>query len=90
MNQNFETIQTAFKTAGIDVASAEYSITEYSLNTNLSFKFSNLHEFLDFLKLDENEDSEEVRNVKSLFIDAGVDPDNFFFVNFFKPTVAEL
>lgn len=90
MDENFETIREAFKTAGIDVASAEYSITEYSLNTNLSFKFSNITEFVEFLDLTAQNDFEKVQHIKSLFIDAGVDPDNFFFVNFFKPKVAEL
>jgi len=90
MDENFETIREAFKTAGIDVASAEYSITEYSLNTNLSFKFSNITEFVEFLDIKAQDDFEKVQHIKSLFIDAGVDPDNFFFVNFFKPKVAEL
>ncbi|TRW23891.1 hypothetical protein FMM05_12075 [Flavobacterium zepuense] len=90
MDENFETIREAFKTAGIDVVTAEYSITEYSLNTNLSFKFSNLTEFLEFLELHAQEDFERVQHIKLLFIDAGVDPDNFFYVNFFEPKVAEL
>jgi len=91
MNQNFTTINQAFKDAGIDVATAQYSITDYSLNTNLSFKFSNLTEFLQFLGLDTpTSDFEKVQHIKALFIEAGVDPDNFFFVNFFEPKVAEL
>ena len=91
MNQNFTTINQAFKDAGIDVATAQYSITDYSLNTNLSFKFSNLAEFLQFLGLDApSSDFEKVQHIKALFIEAGVDPDNFFFVNFFEPKVAEL
>jgi len=90
MDENFKTIREAFKTAGIDVATAEYSITEYSLNTNLSFKFSNLTEFLEFLDVQSQDDSEKVQHIKLLFVDAGVDPDNFFYVNFFEPKVAEL
>ena len=91
MTQNFTTINQAFKDAGIDVATAQYSITDYSLNTNLSFKFSNLTEFLQFLGLDTpTSDFEKVQHIKTLFIEAGVDPDNFFFVNFFEPKVAEL
>jgi hypothetical protein len=91
MNQNFETINHAFKNAGIDVATAQYSITEYSLNTGLSFKFTNLAEFLQFLGLEEpTAQFEKVQHIKALFVEAGVDPDNFFYVNFFEPKVAEL
>lgn len=90
MNENFTTINEAFKAAGIDVAAAEYSFTLYSLNTKLSFKFANLMEFLQFLALEPSLDFEKVQHIKSMFIEAGVDPDNFFYVNFFKPKVAEL
>jgi hypothetical protein len=90
MRDNFKTITDAFEKAGIDIMTAEYSITEYSLNTDLSFKFENLQEFFDFLEIDSIGDEKRKENLKAMVVNAGVDTDNFFYVNFYKPKVAEL
>jgi hypothetical protein len=90
MEDNFKTITDAFARTGIDITTAEYSITAYSLNTELSFRFDNLDMFLRFLGLDRSEEPERVENINSLLAEAGVDPNSFFFVNFYKPKVAEL
>ncbi len=90
MSDNFNTITEAFAQAGMDVQTAEYSFTEYSLNTKLSFKFGNLAEFLLFLGLDAAADSNRIEKIQSMLVESGIDPANFFYVNFYKPTVAEL
>ena len=90
MNENLTTIHDAFKRSGIDIATAQYSITEYSLNTDLSFKFSSLQEFLAFLEIDETKDPGRAELIKAKIIEAGVNPESFFYVNFYKPKVVEL
>jgi hypothetical protein len=90
MKDNFKTITNAFEKAGIDIMTAEYSITEYSLNTDLSFKFENLQEFYEFLEVNGSGDEKRKENLKAMVVNAGVDTDNFFYVNFYKPKVAEL
>jgi len=87
---NFVAINDAFQKAGIAVASAEYSFTAYSLNTPLSFKFENLEEFVAFLSLDTTKDKVKAEHIKVMLADAALDPNTFFYVNFFKPKVAEL
>jgi hypothetical protein len=90
MTDNFKTIADAFGNAGIDVHTAEYSITEYSLNTPMSFKFSDLDEFLSFLGLNADTDSSRIEKIHSMLVEASIDPKGFFYVNFYKPKVAEL
>lgn len=90
MNENLSSINDAFKKWGIDVATAQYSITEYSLNTNLSFKFSSLTDFLAFLEINKAGDESKAEMIKAKIVEAGVNPDSFFYVNFYKPKIAEL
>lgn len=90
MEDNFKIMKDAFEKTGINIATAEFSITEYSLNTNLSFKFSNIDELLFFLGLSAPGDEERIENINAMVVDAGIDPNSFFFVNFYKPKVAEL
>lgn len=90
MEDNFRIITDAFTKAGIEITTAEYSITAYSLNTELSFKFENLDIFLRFLRLDRSKDAQRVETINSLLAESGIDPNSFFFVNFYKPKVAEL
>ena len=87
---NFTTIKEAFQNAGIEVASAGYSFTGYSLNTPLSFKFENISEFIAFLNLNTATDTTKAEHINVLLADAGLDPNTFFYVNFYKPKVAEL
>jgi len=90
MQNNFESIKQAFKEAGIDSEKTEFSITSYSLNSTLSFKFANADELLLFLNVNANKDSERINEINAMIVDAGVNPVSFFYVNFFKPKVAEL
>jgi hypothetical protein len=88
MQEQFTAILQAFTKEGIDIHAVEYSFTPYSLNTKLSFKFDNLREFLEFLEL--NPGSTESEAITHKLTDSGLNPDTFFFVNFYKPKVAEI
>ena len=90
MQHNFDTIYEAFKEAGVDNKKTEFSITNYSLNTKLSFKFNNVNELLLFLNLSAHDDSIRIKEINAMIIEAGVDPKAFFYVNFFKTKIAEL
>ena len=65
MKDYFKTIVEAFSNAGIDVRNAEFSITEYSLNTDLSFRFSNIDEFLEFLHLSGPADDKKIERIQN-------------------------
>ncbi|MFP9098425.1 hypothetical protein ACLI09_05165 [Flavobacterium sp. RHBU_24] len=90
MDGNFETLKQAFATAGITIKDAGYSITPYSLNTPLSFKFNNLNELLHFLELSPDADTHKTEAINKMVLDAGLDANSFFYVNFFKEKIAEL
>ena len=90
MNDNFTNIIEAFKNAGVDVRTAEFSITEYSLNTDLSFRFENLAEFIGFLDANREASEQEKEALNAMVVKEGVDTDKYFYVNFYKPKVAEL
>ena len=92
MEENFNTIARALQDAGLQ-ASAEnaagkpvdFKITPYSLNTKLSFRFSSLTEFKAFLGLsDTSREVERLAKIQSAFMDLGLNPDEFFYVNFFE------
>lgn len=89
MKDNFKVIAAAFEKAGVDIAKAEYSITEYSLNTELSFKFDSREEFLEFLNLGPD-DADRIEKIDAVFVSEGIDPNNFFYVNFYPPKVVEM
>ncbi|RZJ52239.1 MAG: hypothetical protein EOO45_32055 [Flavobacterium sp.] len=90
MDNNYATITEAFEKAGVEIATAEYSLTEYSLNTDLSFRFDNLKEFLAFLEVNRPGEEQKAEDISNLLISSAVNPDSFFYVNFYKPKVAEL
>lgn len=90
MHETFKPIKEAFEKEGIDVASAAFSITPYSLNTKLSFKFSNADELLYFLGVSLPGDAARIEHINKLIVDAGLQPDSFFYVNFYTPKIAEL
>lgn len=63
----------------------EYKITPYSLNTTLSFKFDNLDHFVEFLKHSKADTSpEKLALISTTLIELGLDPNQFFYVNFFE------
>ena len=90
MDKNFDEIVQLFKEAGLDVRTAEYSITEYSLNSELSFKFEDLDDLVHFLDSHGDASKEAKENINAMLVKEGLDPDKPFYVNFYKPKVAEL
>ena len=63
----------------------DFKITPYSLNSKLSFKFENLVHFKEFLKISDGETpSEQVALLDATFLQLGLKPDDFFYVNFFE------
>lgn len=90
MENRFNTIHEAFENAGVDIKTAQYNITDYSLNTKLSFKFKNIEEFFAFLNINRVIDEEKEEEITRIIVEAGIDPQSFFYVNFYRPKVAEL
>jgi hypothetical protein len=90
MTNNFDEIVATFKKAGLDVRTAEYSITEYSLNTELSFRFENYDDLVSFLDHNGGASDNAKENINAMLVKEGIDPDKYFYVNFYKPKVAEL
>lgn len=90
MNQDYSAIHKAFREAGMDIKKAEYSITPYSLNTKLSFRFENIGNFTDFLQLDLSCDAQKVQALTEAVVKQGINPDAYFYVNFYDSKVAEL
>lgn len=59
----------------------DFKITEYNLNTDLSFKFENVEDFKNFLKSRKTEINEE--RIENALNDLNIDANSFFYVNFF-------
>ncbi len=63
----------------------DYKITPYSLNTKLSFRFENLDHFIEFLKSSDSFNGEETQTIlQATFMELGLKPAEFFYVNFFE------
>ena len=63
----------------------DFKITPYSLNTKLSFKFDNLAHFIEFLRLHDVAWIEEKNGaLQATLTELGLDPNEFFYVNFFE------
>ena len=90
MDTKYKIIKDAFEREGLNRKTVVYSITQYSLNTPLSFKFDNSRDLYYFLDADAGEEGQTREKINKMIVEAGVDPESFFFVNFYKPNVAEL
>ena len=91
MKDSFRPISDALTKAGFrgleNAAgkSLDFKFTPYSLNTSLSFRFENLEEFIEFLSFSGSEISEERnRLINNAFLELGLNPKEFFYVNFFE------
>ncbi len=62
----------------------DFKITNYSLNTKLSFKFDNLAHFLEFLKLSQPVTIEQQKIIEASLLELSLEPNDFFYVNFFE------
>ncbi len=73
-------IQIAFP----QLKTLNYKITEYSLNSNFSFKFDNLSHFIEFLKQHQSIEEQEVILLENTLNDVNLQPTSFFYINFFE------
>lgn len=87
MKESYQVISDALHEAGFKssledkAGPLDFKITEYSLNTKLSFRFENLQDLIDFLS---QTGHAEVEHLQASFMDLGIDPDKYFWVNFFE------
>lgn len=88
MKENYQAVSKALSDAGFKTSlesaagiPLDFKFTPYSLNTKLSFRFDNFDDFIDFLSQTGTPDTPELR---TSFLDLGLDPNNFFWVNFFE------
>ena len=92
MKENFQAISEALSASGFNTPpkdasgqTLDFKLTPYSLNTKLSFRFESVDEFIEFLQLSDNSLSEEEINaIHAVFIELGLNPKEFFYVNFFE------
>jgi len=101
MNDNFKNIIDSLIKSGF-IESEEkvkdlgqkldFKITQYSLNTDLSFKFLHSEDFINFLNYSSSEaiTKEKIGLINSAILEQGLNPDDFFYVNFYKKEVNEL
>jgi len=70
----------------------DFKITQYSLNTDLSFKFLNSEDFINFLNYSSSEEitKEKIGLINATILEQGLNPDDFFYVNFYQKEVNEL
>jgi len=101
MNDNFKNITDSLIKNGFIESEAnvkdlgkklDFKITQYSLNTDLSFKFLNSEDFVNFLNYSSSEEitKEKIGLITAAIIEQGLNPDDFFYVNFYKKEVNEL
>ena len=95
MNEQFKTIaetliregfQGLATTAGQLGKALDFNMTPYSLNTPLSFKFNNLDDLLSFLHAHNGTSELSTKSpvLQTALIELGLDPKEFFYVNFFE------
>lgn len=70
----------------------DFKITQYSLNTDLSFNFLNSEDFINFLNYSSSEEitKEKIGLINATILEQGLNPNDFFYVNFYKKEVNEL
>src|SRR6476469_1145309 len=98
MKENFKAISEALSNAGFrnslenkEGKHLDFNITPYSLNTKLSFRFDSLSDFTEFLELSNNAASEErITLINNAFAELGLNPEDFFYVNFFEKKEPEM
>lgn len=101
MNDNFKNIVDSFIKNGFieseenvkDLGNKlDFKITQYSLNTELSFKFVNSDDFINFLNYSNTEEitKEKIGLINAVILEQNLNPNDFFYVNFYKKEVNEL
>lgn len=96
MNEQFKTISESLIKEGFQSLtekpgkSLDFNITPYSLNTAMSFKFENLPHFLEFLQMHNPKNvTKKTTALKATLMEIGLDPNEFFWVNFFESGKSE-
>lgn len=99
MNDHFKTILDTLITEGFQQLTEknaengrplDFRITPYSLNTKLSFKFDSLQHFTEFLKLSHGDTpADQLAMLNATFMELGLDPNQFFYVNFFEKGIPQ-
>ncbi len=92
MKESYNVIADALKNAGFSTTLEEatgkildFKITPYSLNTKLSFRFGGLDDFIEFINSTGNTISKaKLDLINMAFIELSMDPNDFFYVNFFE------
>lgn len=91
MNDTFKTISEKLIQQGFHNLkdkpgkALDFNITPYSLNTALSFKFDHLNHFIEFLQMHSSKNvSNKATALKATLMELGLDPNEFFWVNFFE------
>ena len=92
MKENFKVISDALSKAGFTASledsagvPLDFKITPYSLNTKLSFRFEDLDELQEFLQNSGNGDANNLdKQLPASFMELGLNPKEFFYVNFFE------
>lgn len=91
MEETFKAISEALTKAGLQATAehtegkpVDFRITPYSLNTRLSFRFEDLEEFTEYLNLSGHVPEEKVLLMNTGLIELGLNPKEFFYVNFFE------
>ena len=98
MKENFKAISDALTKAGFKNSlenakekQLDFNITPYSLNTTLSFRFDNFADFTEFLVLSNSPASEEkLVLIHNAFAELNLNPEEFFYVNFFESKEPEM
>lgn len=68
----------------------QYKFTEYSLNSEFSFKFDNLLHFVAFLKQKNEVSAQEITLLSTVLKDVNLEPSSYFFINFYEEQNANL
>lgn len=71
------------------VEELDYKFTEYSLNSDFSFKFESLQHFVAFLQQKAEISDEQITLLETALKDVNLDIHSFFFVNFFENKESE-
>lgn len=86
-DKNKPILDELIKNAFPQVRFSSYKITQYSLNTKFSFKFDSLAHFTDFLHQHQSLSEENRELLGQLIQDSNIEPDSFFYINFFEDTI---
>lgn len=67
----------------------QYKFSEYSLNSEFSFKFDSLMHFVAFLSQKNELSEDEVSLLEMALKEMNLQPHSYFFINFYKDTMPE-